>query len=209
MTTDDLIITHAGRHTHEAAATTSEARAQIQREAGRLYSLYSGLAIDRATALLEALYEAGEQHGVPTDKWATAVNLPMAVLTVLGDWRDDIPQGSDAINMELERLDDALRVSGVAAHTGHADPDSHEEAQRGLVRVRVPRRPHTPPWGREGDADLEVKILSGLGWCLAPYEQHPTLKAIVAPFGVDGTVTVADVVNDVLNGVYDNPFKQP
>ena len=136
------------RKNHQLGGVLGEVERAQRRNAG----LYAPSALRRAAEIAEALYQAGEAHGIERARWAWVTDIPAAAVDVV-DNRDSIPQTPDGAVACLDAVVDALRERGVPA-------------VRDELTVPVDRTDNTPPLGSDGRARLAVTISIDQGWGL-------------------------------------------
>ncbi|OEJ20821.1 hypothetical protein AR457_41875 (plasmid) [Streptomyces agglomeratus] len=184
--------------TADGPAYSNEAYAAVRKAAGSRRSLYVPSVLDHAAELLTALWATGEKHGVTPAEWGWVTDLPGGALDVVSRQYESAskPERTVAQIVSLQgHLVSALKELGLTARLGGPG-------------VIVDRGPETPRGGRDGDADVEVRIYSDGGWAFSFAVNGASVMSIVAPASQAGASQVAEIVRAFVRGELGNVFRR-
>ncbi|GAA2779174.1 hypothetical protein [Crossiella cryophila] len=184
----------------ESAALRFAAGRAVLTAATRLRALlFTRLALERATALLDDLYAVGQSYDVQPSRWDMVTDLAGASLSVTcSQYRASIPQTAEAAAALLDAVAESLREHGVAT-------------RRTELLVPLPRRENSPHWGRTGQARLALSMTIDSGWQLVLELPNVWPGAwpeitVAAPHDEAGARAVAELALEILAGRHADPF---
>ncbi|MFD3700700.1 hypothetical protein ACFWUZ_31990 [Streptomyces sp. NPDC058646] len=178
--------------TADGPVFSTEAYAAVEKAAKSRRALYVPSVLEHAAELLTGLWATGEKYGVASSEWS---------------WTTDLAGGTlDVVARQYESAPDPVRTPAkVVALQGHLIGALTSE-EIGLTArlsgpgVIVDRGPDTPRGGRDGDADVEVRIHSDGGWNFSYAADGASVMSIVAPATEAGASQVAEVIRAFVRG---------
>lgn len=177
---------------------STEAYAAVEKAAKSRRALYVPSVLEHAAELLTDLWAIGEKHGVASGEWAWVTSLADASV--------------DVVARQYERAPDPVRTPAkVVALQGHligalTSPELGLTARLSGPGIIVDRGPDTPRGGRDGDADVEVRIFTDGGWAFSFAADGASVMSIVAPATEAGASQVAEVIRAFVRGELGNVF---
>ncbi|AWZ06869.1 MULTISPECIES: hypothetical protein [unclassified Streptomyces] len=184
MTTPDTTTTADG------PVLSTEAYAAVEKAAKNRRALYAPSVLEHAAELLTALWAAGEKHGVAPTEWAWTTDLAGGTLDVVTRQYESAPKPERTI----------AKVVSLHGHLVAALQELGLTARLGGPGILVERGPDTPRGGRDGDAEVEVRIHSDGGWNFSFAAQGAPVMSIVAPASEAGASQVAEIVRAFVRG---------
>ncbi|QNS09406.1 hypothetical protein [Streptomyces xanthii] len=159
--------------------------------------LYVPSVLAEAADLLAKMYEAGQNHGIAPEDWATVTSLPTGVVDALAA---RYCSRTELTSVELHAARDALieelGAKGITVRPG--------------LRIAVDPPAGGPSFGYQGrEAPLSL-ALTREGWDIRvdePASGRP--RRIAAPATEEGAREVAELVRKILSGEAPNPFARP
>lgn len=197
LTREETMTGTAGNST-DGPVFTTEAYAAVEKTAASRRALYVPSVMEHAAELLTDLWATGEKHGVAQGEWAWVASLADASLDVVARQYESAPN-PHRIPAKVVSLQGHL----IGALTSRELGLTARLAGPGII---VDRGPDTPRGGRDGDADIEVRIYTDGGWSFSFAADGASAMSIVAPASEAGASQVAEIIRAFVRGELDNVF---